>query len=159
LLEDTIALLRNHPRLQEQKIDIATEIPKDPVTVLGDADRLKQVFWNLSENALRAMVDVGNLTISVRNEGDVVAIGFKDTGVGLAPNQVEKIFEPFQSGFGSGTGLGLAIVYQIAQAHNGSISVQSSPNRGAEFILRLKKAAQTSHGIELMPRAAGVGRG
>jgi len=159
LLEDTITLLRNHPRLQEQKIDIATELPKDPVTVLGDADRLKQVFWNLSENALRAMLNGGNLTISVRNEGDVVAIGFKDTGVGLAPNQVEKIFEPFQSGFGSGTGLGLAIVYQIAQAHNGSISVQSSPNRGAEFILRLKKATQSSHGIEPMPRAVGVGPG
>jgi two-component system sensor histidine kinase PilS (NtrC family) len=159
LLEDTIALLRNHPRLQDQNIDIRTEFPKDPVTVLGEADRLKQVFWNLSENALRAMLEGGTLTISVRNEGEMVAVSFKDTGIGLAPNQVEKIFEPFQSGFGTGTGLGLAIVYQIAQAHNGSISVQSAPAKGAEFTLRLRKSAQSSHAPEPMPRAAGVGRG
>jgi two-component system sensor histidine kinase PilS (NtrC family) len=160
LLEDTITLLRNHPRLQDPKIDIRTDFPAaHAVTVLGDADRLKQVFWNLSENALRAMVDGGTLTISVRNEGEMVAVSFKDTGVGLAPNQVEKIFEPFQSGFGTGTGLGLAIVYQIAQAHNGSISVQSTLNQGAEFTLRLKKSAQGAQLYEQMPRAAGVGRG
>jgi two-component system sensor histidine kinase PilS (NtrC family) len=159
LLEDTVTLLRNHPRLQEHNIDVRTEFPTDAVTVLGDADRLKQVFWNLSENALRAMLDGGVFTISVRNEGEMVAVGFKDTGVGLAPNQVEKIFEPFQSGFGTGTGLGLAIVYQIAQAHNGSISVQSTPHQGAEFTLRLKKTVQASLVNEQVPRVAGVGRG
>jgi two-component system, NtrC family, sensor histidine kinase PilS len=156
LLEDTIALLKNHPRMQEKKYEIVRRFPADPMMVDGDADRLKQVFWNLAENALRAMTEGGTLTISVQEAGHDTLVIFKDTGIGLAANQAEKIFEPFQSSFGNGTGLGLAIVYQIAQAHNGSIAVQSEPGKGAEFTLRLK----TSVKVQLPSlHVAGVARG
>jgi signal transduction histidine kinase len=68
-------------------------------------------------------------------------IGFADTGPGMTPLQLEKMFEPFQSGFAGGTGLGLAICYQIVRAHEGNISVRSTPGQGTEFILELKRAA------------------
>ena len=158
LVEDALVLLRNHPRMQEQKYELETRLPEPHLFVAGDADRLKQVFWNLSENALRAMPQGGKLTIAARTAGDEVLISFADTGIGLSANQAEKIFEPFQAGFGEGTGLGLAIVYQIAQAHNGGISVQSAPGAGAEFILRLKASAGTP-AMASLPKAAGVGRG
>jgi two-component system sensor histidine kinase PilS (NtrC family) len=158
LVEDTLTLLRNHPRMQELKIEVVKAFAVEHCAVEGDADRLKQVFWNLAENALRAMPDGGTLTVTIREEGSDCVISFKDTGIGIAPQQIEKVFEPFQTGFGIGTGLGLAIVYQITQAHNGHISVQSRPDEGAEFVLRLKKSTR---GLAAAPekKTAGVGRG
>jgi two-component system sensor histidine kinase PilS (NtrC family) len=158
LLEDTITLLRNHPRMQELKIEVAKSFAAEHCVIDGDADRLKQVFWNLAENALRAMPEGGLLTVAVREEGSDGVISFKDTGIGIAPQQIEKVFEPFQTGFGIGTGLGLAIVYQITQAHNGHISVQSKPDEGAEFVLRLKRSTRAASQAPAM-KTAGVGRG
>jgi len=157
LLEDTLTLLSNHPRMQERKIDVVKAFPSEGCVVEGDADRLKQVFWNLAENALRAMPEGGSLTVGVREEGSDCVISFKDTGIGIAPQQIEKVFEPFQTGFGIGTGLGLAIVYQITQAHNGHISVQSRPDEGAEFVLRLKRSSRSVTAQD--KKALGVGRG
>jgi two-component system, NtrC family, sensor histidine kinase PilS len=158
LLEDTIALLRNHPRMQELKIEVVKSFAAEHCVIDGDADRLKQVFWNLAENALRAMPEGGSLTVAVREEGSDGVISFKDTGIGIAPQQIEKVFEPFQTGFGIGTGLGLAIVYQITQAHNGHISVQSRPDEGAEFVLRLKRSTRAMASAAAT-KTAGVGRG
>jgi len=158
LLEDTITLLRNHPRMQELKLEVVKNFAGEHCVIDGDADRLKQVFWNLAENALRAMPDGGSLTVAVREEGSDGVISFKDTGIGIAPQQIEKVFEPFQTGFGIGTGLGLAIVYQITQAHNGHISVQSKPDEGAEFVLRLKRSTRAMASAAAM-KTAGVGRG
>jgi two-component system sensor histidine kinase PilS (NtrC family) len=157
LLEDTLTLLSNHPRMQERKVEVVKVFPAEGCVVDGDADRLKQVFWNLAENALRAMPEGGSLTVSVREEGSDGVISFKDTGIGIAPQQIEKVFEPFQTGFGIGTGLGLAIVYQITQAHNGHISVQSRPDEGAEFVLRLKRSSRSAAAQD--KKALGVGRG
>jgi signal transduction histidine kinase len=158
LLEDTLTLLRNHPRMQELKIDVVKDFAVETSVIDGDADRLKQVFWNLAENAVRAMPDGGSFTVAVREEGSDCVVSFQDTGIGIAPHQLEKVFEPFQTGFGVGTGLGLAIVYQITQAHNGHISVQSKPDEGAEFVLRLKRSTR---GANAAPekRTVGVGRG
>lgn len=157
VLKDTIALLRNNPRVQEQKVNVAADLQIESAVVQADADRLKQVFWNLSENAVRAMPQGGTLTISVEEEAGDCVVRFKDTGIGIAPQHMEKIFEPFQSSFGLGTGLGLAVVYQIMQAHNGSISVNSSPGNGAEFTLRLRAVAQAIGDQPL--KAEGVARG
>jgi signal transduction histidine kinase len=84
----------------------------------------------------------GTLNISLEAAGDDWQINFADTGSGINPQVIEKIFEPFQSEFEGGTGLGLAIVYQIVQAHEGKVWARSKPGLGSVFVLRLRRAAE-----------------
>jgi len=113
------------------------------------------VFWNICDNAVRAMPNGGTLNVGLRPRDDCWVVSFGDTGPGISPQQIDKIFEPFQSAFNKGTGLGLAIVYEIVQAHQGKISVRSTPGVGSEFTLELKRAAQR---LEIAT-AAGAGAG
>ena len=92
---------------------------------------------------MRAMPSGGTLRIGVHSNYDELRLTFKDSGIGLEPQQLEKIFEPFQSKFEGGTGLGLALVYQVVQAHKGTINVTSKRNEGAEFTI-LIPAVETS---------------
>jgi signal transduction histidine kinase len=103
---------------------------------------MKQVFWNFCENAVRAMPTGGTLTVGVEELGTDWQITFADTGPGMSPQMVEKVFEPFQSQFEGGTGLGLAIVYQIVQAHEGKVWVRSKQGQGCTFVLRLRRATE-----------------
>ena len=108
----------------------------------ADRDALKQVFWNLCNNALRAMPAGGVLSVSLEADDTWARIQISDTGIGIPVAQATRIFEPFQSGFVGGTGLGLAIVYQILQAHRGRIRVDTDRGAGAEFIVEIPRAAR-----------------
>jgi two-component system sensor histidine kinase PilS (NtrC family) len=142
LLEDTLTLLGHRMAVQNTGIKIERRYSAQKTWVLADGDRMKQVFWNFCENAVRAMKKGGTLTVSIEEMGQDWELAFADTGPGMSPQMVEKVFEPFQSQFEGGTGLGLAIVYQIVQAHEGKVFVRSKPEQGCTFVLRLRKAAE-----------------
>jgi signal transduction histidine kinase len=131
LLSDTLTLLEGRP----SDITIEHSFSHPVALAEGDGDKLKQVFWNLASNSIRAMDGSGMLTVTLDPFEGNWRIRFMDTGAGIPPQLIEKIFEPFQSGFEGGTGLGLAIVYRIIQAHGARITVRSEPGKGTEFTL------------------------
>ncbi|HZQ24164.1 MAG TPA: ATP-binding protein [Terriglobales bacterium] len=140
LLEDTLTLLENRLLAENRNIQIKRLFAGSEAMALADGDKIKQVFWNFCENAVRAMKKSGGtLTASIEPAGDEWQISFADTGPGIAPQLAEKIFEPFQSNFEGGTGLGLAIVYQIVQAHEGKVWARSREGQGCTFVLKLKR--------------------
>ena len=153
LMEETLLLIERHAAASG-KVTIERHFPAKKLRALVDRDATKQVFWNLCNNALRAMPDGGVLSVSAEAGGDSVRISIRDTGTGFDPRLASRIFEPFQSGFTGGTGLGLAIVYQILQAHRGQIRVETQPGLGTEFLVELPTAARNRAGAKSSSRAA-----
>lgn len=148
LLEDTLILLEHRFEAQNTRIKVERNYSVQQAPVLADGDRMKQVFWNFCENAVRAMKKGGTLTIGIEAFGSDWQVTFADSGPGMSQEMVEKVFEPFQSQFEGGTGLGLAIVYQIVQAHEGKVWVRSKPGQGCTFVLRLRRAAEQEMVVE-----------
>ncbi len=134
LISETMQLIRNSPELkQEHRIETWLR----PVRADVDESMLRQVFYNLASNAFRAMPDGGTLTITLEGRNGNARIQFRDTGVGLAEDELKRLFVPFNSSFRNGTGLGLSTVYQIVNAHNGTILVKSRKGKGTSFTIEL----------------------
>jgi two-component system, NtrC family, sensor histidine kinase PilS len=139
LIEETLLLIERHAGVLG-KVRVERVFPGGKLRAQVDRDAMKQVFWNLCNNALRAMPEGGVLTVGLETVADSVRISIRDTGIGFDPRATARIFEPFQSGFAGGTGLGLAIVYQILQAHKGHIRVETEPGLGTEFVVEFPRS-------------------
>ncbi len=136
LLRDSVTLLQNNPEVKEKHSVVLANVAED-IQILANPDQLRQVFWNLAQNGIRAMPRGGRLTIVAEPSADGGAtIVFRDEGVGMTGEQKARLFQPFQAGFSGGTGLGLSIVYQIVKDHGGKIQVASEAGKGTSVTLR-----------------------
>ena len=137
--EDPGALLRHS--LERAKIpedvDVHMDVNGDLPAVRVDGDKAGQVVLNLVDNAVEAMPEGGDLYIDAEAGEDGVVFTFEDTGVGIPPENLEKIFEPLFTTKTKGIGLGLSIVKLLVEAHGGDIDVESEEGQGARFTVRL----------------------
>lgn len=124
------------PLASEGKIALTLDT-RERVTVNGDAEWLHELFSNLIDNALKYTEAGGSVHVTMRRSGARVGVAIRDTGCGIAADELERVFERFQRGRGrermAGVGLGLAVALEIAQAHGGTIEVQSASGEGAIF--------------------------
>ncbi|MCS6886030.1 MAG: ATP-binding protein [Acidobacteriota bacterium] len=152
LVKETVSLVCYSAEYDAKQHRLVTDLPSS-LQIRADPNQLRQVVWNLAKNALQAMPYGGTLTISVKLLGEEdVELRVRDTGVGMKPEELERIFEPFNSSKQGGTGLGLAIVYQIVSDHKGQISVDSVPEQGTTFTIILPKA-RVLHPIDTLSDA------
>jgi two-component system sensor histidine kinase HydH len=139
VVEDSLRIVE--AQAAEQNIKISLVEHEDVPRALGDAESLRSVFNNLFINAVQAMEGAGGtLNVKISPDAEFVKIEIEDVGKGISEENVAKIFEPYFSTKETGTGLGLAIVQKIVESHNGTITVESKPNEGTNFIVKLPKA-------------------
>ncbi len=140
VIDDTIQLLE--AQLRNTEIEVVRSYADDLPLAPGNAPKLQQVLMNLILNARDAMPQGGRLEISTEADDDVVKINVRDTGVGIAPEHLTKIYDPFftTKQIGKGTGLGLAVSYGIIRDHGGHITVESKLSEGTLFQITLPLA-------------------
>jgi two-component system sensor histidine kinase PilS (NtrC family) len=142
IVHETAMLLRNSTEVEDRHT-IEVEPSSDPVMIDADEAQIRQIIWNLATNGLRAMPSGGRLRlIAVRDPGTQQAVlRVEDEGVGIPPEELDAIFQPFRGSFGKGTGLGLAIVHRIVTDYHGQIDVKPRPGGGTVFRVSFPAAA------------------
>lgn len=136
-LIDDLGLLTRH-KLKAQQIKLERVLDPDVPAIKADATQLEQAFLNLTLNAVEAMSDGGELTITTITRASGVEVRFRDTGPGMNEEQQQAAFTSwFTAGKKEGTGLGLAIVARVVEAHGGKIRIDSQPGIGTSFVLQL----------------------
>jgi len=142
VVQGSVSLLRH--AMDMKGVELIEHYSSEELKVSADRSQMMQVFYNLINNALDAMPQGGQLTITTRAKDDSVLIEFRDTGVGIPQENMDKIFEPFftTKPEAKGTGLGLSISYNIVTAFGGTIKVKSRPGKGSSFIVSLPIAKQ-----------------
>jgi signal transduction histidine kinase len=128
---------------EEKQITIKTDLPA-PCEASVDKTRMRQVFANLLDNAIKYTPEHGNVTISAASQNGTASVTFRDSGIGIPPEEQNKIWARLYRGDKSrsqrGLGLGLSLVKAVVEAHGGGVEVHSQPDKGAEFVVRLKRS-------------------
>jgi PAS domain S-box-containing protein len=135
VIAETLALME--PEITDRDILVEQELAKGLPRILLDRAQLKQAFYNVIKNALQAMRSGGILRIRTEADDAHVTISFIDSGHGIAPEQIGRLFEPYFTTKQNGTGLGLMIVQRIVREHGGTIEVESDKDRGTTFRIKL----------------------
>ncbi|MCX5906527.1 MAG: ATP-binding protein [Deltaproteobacteria bacterium] len=141
VVEEIIKMFTNNPDYSSG-VEVTNE-SKDDLFIQGDAQQIKQVFWNLIINAAQAMPSGGEVRVELRknsslplfpglSQGEIL---ISDTGVGIKEEDMGRIFDPFFSTKEDGTGLGLSIVHRIVEGHGGKVAVRSQLGKGTSFTL------------------------
>ena len=144
VIQNVVEICR--PEAQARNLKVRLNLRAGAHHVSGDAAKFQQIVWNLLKNAIKFTADNGEVTISTTNsETQLLEISVHDTGIGIDPDVMRRIFDPFEQGERSfqrrygGLGLGLAISKSLAQAHGGTLIARSEgPGRGSTFTLRIK---------------------
>ena len=141
-LNDTALLLRNSAEVLEGH-EIAVDVPPTELWYEADEGQIKQIIWNLATNGLRAMAEGGRLRLAgaLEPSSDGVVLTVRDDGIGIPPEELDGLFQPFHGTFVKGSGLGLAIVHRIVSDYNGEIQVSSQPGAGTTVSVRLPARA------------------
>ena len=138
VLQETLRLMKSE--IENRGITVALEVPDAVPRIQLDRQQIKQVFFNIIKNALEAMPEGGELRIAFSVGDAYLAIAFQDTGSGIRPQDVGRLFKPYQTTKAKGTGLGLMIVQRIVQEHGGLIEISSKPGAGTCFRIMLPLA-------------------
>ncbi|MEI6875795.1 MAG: ATP-binding protein, partial [Spirochaetota bacterium] len=125
------------PEAEQAGVGIETHFAEDSPRVLLDRRYMKQAILNLAKNAIAAMPEGGKLSLGLSSKDDLVRISVSDTGLGIPPEVISKIFEPYYTTKETGTGLGLTITFKIVREHRGEITVDSAPGKGSVFTITL----------------------
>jgi two-component system, NtrC family, sensor kinase len=149
VIAETLALLEH--QFKTSKIQVTREFAPNISAIQGNQGRLQQVFLNLFLNAKDAMPGGGTLSVATTN-GNMVSVRVTDTGSGIAPEHIQRIYDPFfttktvpREGQNRGTGLGLSVTYGIIQEHAGQIRVESNPGAGTTFALDFPLSRKAVH--------------
>ncbi len=136
LLTDVAELVR--PELAGAGVDLELDLPPEPLEIDGDPERLRQALLNVVRNAEQAMPEGGRLRVAAAGERPVFArVSITDTGDGIEPDELDRIFELYYSTKPDGSGVGLFMVHRIVQEHGGMVSASSKPGKGTGITLHL----------------------
>lgn len=152
VVEETLQFMS--AEIQSAGIAAEANLSRSLPRVWLDHDQMKQVFINLIKNALQAMKPGGTLTVATERAEDCVTVSVSDTGAGIPPHLIGRIFEPYESTKKGGSGLGLMIVRRIVQQHGGAIDVDSVVGKGTVFRLRLPTREKRARVLEAPPGPA-----
>ena len=137
-VNDAALLLRNSAEVHDGHV-IDVDVPANELWYEADEGQIKQIIWNLATNGLRAMPNGGHLVLrgTADTTSDGVVLTVRDEGVGIPPEDLDSLFQPFHGRFVKGSGLGLAIVHRIVSDYNGEIQVSSQPGHGTTVSVHL----------------------
>jgi signal transduction histidine kinase len=155
------ALETSSPQIEARLHTLTVELPGEPLRIDGDVHRLSQLLSNLLNNAALYTPEGGRIELSARKDGGQVAISVRDSGRGIEPEMIERIFDMFVQGrspmqrVGGGLGIGLALARKLAELHNGTLEAYSEgTGKGAEFVVRLPLKEETAEAAAQAPVAS-----
>jgi signal transduction histidine kinase len=140
-----------HPVVEQSKLTLQTTIPPGLPPVYGSPVYLQRAVDNLLNNAVKFTPEEGTIAVRAWQEGDQVVLQVADTGIGIPPDQHERIFDRFYQVDGSssrrygGMGMGLALVKEVVEAHGGAVRIESTEGKGSTFIVTLPISTEQPH--------------